>query len=169
MPTGVPSPVREGLICFCGGMGWLPAGGEGGRQAGEGEPWISAEVLPHRPAVIAGAASTAASEDPEELATEAEQALAEQPARERRRRLVFDGWFLSLIPLGGIAVVVGLIDQVRKGKGGELHRTGWGWKTSAIAVLVFGAAMIAAGIVGGCFLWRQRRQERDLERRYGKR
>jgi hypothetical protein len=91
-------------------LGWLPAVGEGGRQAGEGEPWISAEVLPRRPAVIAGGASAPAIEDPEELATEAEQALAEQPARERRRRLAFDGWFFSLIPLGGIAVVAGVMD-----------------------------------------------------------
>ena len=87
------------------------------------------------------------------------------------RRSLFVGFCVA-----GLASVFGLlglltvaISKVRDGRGLETYRTLWLVEFSYVGVLVLFAALIVALFVAVALWWREERQWRDLERKYGAR
>jgi hypothetical protein len=73
------------------------------------------------------------------------------------------------ILVGGAAKVLWTVERIRSGEGGVLYRSAWGYTVSAYGLLVW---FVAGGLVFavlGFVAWRQRREERDFARKYGRR
>jgi hypothetical protein len=96
-----------------------------------------------------------------------------EPGKARRPRGVW-GWIAALLLaagmlIGGAAKVLWTAERIREGEGGVLYRSAWGYTVSAYGLLVW---FIAGGLVialVGFLGWRARREERDFERKYGRR
>ena len=71
--------------------------------------------------------------------------------------------FLSV---GGIAMFANLYLEVRAGRGGELHRSMWGYKVSPIDILVAAGATIAVFPAIFVVEWLLHRRDRALGRKY---
>jgi hypothetical protein len=93
-----------------------------------------------------------------------------EPKRPRRRR----GWIAALfvaagIVIGGAAKVLWTAERIRSGEGGVLYRSARGYTVSAYGLFVWfiagGLVIVVIGFLG----WRERREERDFARKYGRR
>jgi hypothetical protein len=85
-------------------------------------------------------------------------------------------WMIFGFAAFGVAGVAGLAVLVTRayrmvtgGRGTETYRTFWGVEFNWISVLVFVAAAVIAILVAMVFRWREGREWRALERKYGRR
>jgi len=67
--------------------------------------------------------------------------------------------------VGGLAMLANLYLEVRAGRGGELHRSMWGYKVSPIGLLVAAGAGIAALPAISIIEWLLHRRDRALGRK----
>ena len=81
------------------------------------------------------------------------------------------GWAVfGVVAIPGlIGLVLKALAMVRDGRGIETYRTAWLVEFSWIGLLVFIVAAVVALIVGFVLSWREGRQWRALERKYGTR
>lgn len=87
----------------------------------------------------------------------------------RGRRVIFLG-----LGVAALASVIGLahlisvaLQKVGEGRGFDTYRTYWRVEFSYVGVLVLFAAIVAVIPVCAWLWWREERQWRDLERKYG--
>ena len=68
--------------------------------------------------------------------------------------------------VGLVGLVLGLIEKVRSGAGGQTYQTGHGYQFSFIGALLLLGVIPPVLVVGAAVRWWQRRDERDFDRRY---
>jgi hypothetical protein len=73
-------------------------------------------------------------------------------------RIVFALFFM----VGGFAMLANLYLEVRVGRGGELHRSMWGYKVSPIGILVAAGATLAVFPAISVIEWLLHRRDRAL-------
>ena len=85
-------------------------------------------------------------------------------------------WMLVGFAAFGVAGVAGLAvlltrayAMIEGGRGTETYRTFWGVEFNWIGVVVFIAAAVIALLIAAVFRWREEREWRTLEHKYGKR
>jgi hypothetical protein len=168
-PQHVPTSARGRLICLCGGVGWLPPTLPGGPPHGRGIPIIALEAGPRR--MLEEDSTRLPAED---VALDDDSGVS--PAHPYREgpvaKAAFRFFFIPLMaiaPLGGVAFVMWLVREARQGRGGELYRTGWGYKFNPIGGLVLLAAIVAVTVLGGIVRWWLTRDERKFDRQYPER
>lgn len=83
-------------------------------------------------------------------------------------------WMIVGFIVAGVASVLGLVGlvlravaMIRDGRGIETYKTFWGVEFSWIGVLVGIGASVLALVVAVFFRWREERQWRALEKKYG--
>lgn len=62
-----------------------------------------------------------------------------------------------------------MAERIRSGEGGVLYRSARGYTVSAYGLLTWFVAGGLVIVVVGFLAWRQRREERDFVRKYGRR
>ena len=79
------------------------------------------------------------------------------------------GWGLTFVAsLGGLAwMVTTAIRKVLAGEGLQTYRTFWLVEFNWVGFLVLLLALFVALIISLFFLWREERQWKDFERKYG--
>jgi hypothetical protein len=77
-------------------------------------------------------------------------------------RIIFALFFMA----GGFALIANLYLEVRAGRGGELHRSMWGYKVSPIGILVGTGATFVAFLAISVVEWLFHRRDRALGRKH---
>jgi hypothetical protein len=81
-------------------------------------------------------------------------------------------WILpagAFLLAAGIAFFARLIAEVRAGRGAVPYTTHWGYDVTPIGVLAgTGIGAVAVAVVAIVLGWRERREERDFARKYGR-
>jgi hypothetical protein len=86
---------------------------------------------------------------------------------------VLRGWkrwlavgFALFFTIGGLASIASLYLEVRAGRGGELHRSMWGYKVSPIGILVAVGATAAVFPIISLVEWLLHRRDRAWDRKH---
>ena len=105
-----------------------------------------------------------------------EREADEDNARSRsapRSPTALHGWkkwlrivFALFFTVGGVAMFANLYLEVRAGRGGELHRSMWGYKVSPIGILVASGAMLAVYPAISIVEWLLHRPDRAWGRKH---
>ena len=95
--------------------------------------------------------------------------MTKYPTRHIPRRLLVVGIVVAgLTSLVGFAAIIAIaVAKVRSGEGLETYRTHWMVQGNWIGFLVFVGVAAVALLAGSVFCWREQRQLRALERKYG--
>ena len=95
--------------------------------------------------------------------------MTEHPTRHIPRRFLVVGIVVAgLTSLVALAAMIAIaVAKVRSGEGLETYRTHWMVQDNWIGFLVFVGVAAVALLAGFVFRWRDQRQLRALERKYG--
>jgi hypothetical protein len=109
-------------------------------------------------------------QDQDEVDADKDNAHLPPTAKPPKARRGWKKWlataFASFIVLGVLASLACVYMDVRAGRGGELHRSMWGYKVSPIGILVGMGAAIAVYPAISVIEWRLHWRDRAWERKH---